>query len=102
MVYRIEISPEARDEAERAYLWIGQNSRKSSEKWLKGLFEAIDTLSNQPHRCQVASESDQFPVEIRQLLYGKRPGVYRVLFTIAEDSVRVLHIRHSARDELKP
>jgi hypothetical protein len=50
----------------------------------------------------VASESDEFPVEIRQLLYGRRPGVYRVLFTIAADTVRVLHIRLSARDELKP
>ena len=38
--------------------------------------------------------------EIRQLLYGRRGGVYRVLFTITGRDIRVLHIRHAAREAL--
>jgi hypothetical protein len=36
------------------------------------------------------------------LLFGKRRGVYRILFTMAGNTVNVLHIRHGARAPLKP
>ncbi|MCP4545517.1 MAG: type II toxin-antitoxin system RelE/ParE family toxin, partial [bacterium] len=36
--------------------------------------------------------------EIRHLIYGS----YRVLYTIDENSVHVLHVRHGARRYLKP
>jgi mRNA-degrading endonuclease RelE of RelBE toxin-antitoxin system len=32
---------------------------------------------------------------------GKR-GKHRVLYTIADDDVHVLYVRHSAQDELEP
>ena len=35
-------------------------------------------------------------LEIRQLVHG----AYRILFTIAKDTVYVLHIRHGARQPL--
>jgi hypothetical protein len=34
---------------------------------------------------------------VRHLLYGRRPHVYRILFTIESDVVQVLHIRHGRR-----
>jgi mRNA-degrading endonuclease RelE of RelBE toxin-antitoxin system len=34
------------------------------------------------------------------LLFGKRRGVYRVLFTIRRDTVHVLTVRHSAQRSL--
>jgi len=39
---------------------------------------------------------------IRQLLFGKAPHVYRVLFVVVNDEVRVLRIRHAARKGLDP
>jgi uncharacterized membrane protein len=40
---------------------------------------------------------------LRQLLYGKKPNVYRVIFEVAEGTyvVRVLTIRHGSRRQLK-
>jgi hypothetical protein len=35
------------------------------------------------------------------LLFGKPPHVYRVLFTVVNDEVRVLRIRHGARSQLE-
>ena len=34
---------------------------------------------------------------MRQLLYGRKPHVYRILFTIEGDVVYVLRIRHGRR-----
>jgi hypothetical protein len=45
----------------------------------------------------VAPENREAPAEVRQLLYGRRPHVYRVLFTINDRVVYVLHIRHGRR-----
>jgi hypothetical protein len=48
-----------------------------------------------------SSLSAVFPFEVRHLLYGRRPHVYRILFTIEDLTVYVLHIRHGRRQPLK-
>jgi hypothetical protein len=39
---------------------------------------------------------------IRQMLYGRRRGVYRILFSIEGDSVVLHYVRHSARGPIEP
>lgn len=102
MKYRVEITPEAEAELTEAYIWIRGYSSVSATTWLRGIREAFDSLSQYPIRCQLAPESEYFRQEIRQLLYGRRGGTYRVLFAINEDVVSILHIRHGARDFLQP
>jgi len=34
------------------------------------------------------------------ILYGKKRGTYRILFTVKEGVVDVLHIRHASRQHL--
>jgi hypothetical protein len=48
----------------------------------------------------LAPENVHFTQDIRQLLYGPRNDVYRILFTILGDTVQVLHVRHSAQQHL--
>jgi len=62
--------------------------------------EAIASLSSLPERCPLAPENARFPFEVRQLLYGRKPHVYRILFTIEGDAVKILHIRHARRRPL--
>jgi hypothetical protein len=62
-------------------------------RWLEGLREKIDTLSELPDRCPLARESKSLPFEMRQLLYGRKPRVYRILFTIEANTVHILYIR---------
>jgi hypothetical protein len=45
---------------------------RSADKWLHGLYKAIDTLQTRPLRCPFAAESHKFPEELHELLYGKR------------------------------
>jgi len=102
MKYRVEITSEAESEIKEAYLWIHADSPANAARWRRGLLEAARSLSQQPTRCPLAPESAWFKQEIRQLLYGKRGGVYRVLFLIGEKTVSILHVRHAAREFLQP
>jgi len=63
----------------------------------KGLMNAIASLQEKPRRCSLATESEVFSEEVRQLLYGKSRNKYRVLFTIREDIVYVLFVRHTSQ-----
>jgi plasmid stabilization system protein ParE len=102
MEYRIKIAAKAYSDAEEAHAWIAQHAPANAAKWYLKLFEAIDSLKSLPFRCSLAPESDAFQEEIRQFLFGKRRGTYRVLFTIRGDTVQVLRIMHGARQFLTP
>ena len=43
---------------------------------------------------KLAPEDAEFPFQVRELLYGRKPHLYGVLFTIEGDTVVILHIRH--------
>ncbi|WP_228042237.1 MULTISPECIES: hypothetical protein [unclassified Tychonema] len=50
-----------------------------------------------PSRCSFAFENSFFDEEIRQLVYGKGRNAYRILFTIVDDSVQIIFVRHAAQ-----
>ena len=58
---------------------------------------AIASLQEKPQRCSLAIENEVFLEEVRQLLYGKSRNRYRVLFTIREDIVYILFVRHTSQ-----
>ncbi|MDE5120234.1 MAG: type II toxin-antitoxin system RelE/ParE family toxin [Trichodesmium sp. St19_bin1] len=101
MEYEVDITDVAL--AEKAYLWmIEQLSPENAEKWFDGLIDTIESLNKSPKSCSLALENEDFLEEIRQLLYGKGCNTYPILFTVSEQVVYVLHIRHSPRQLLKP
>ncbi|MBN8562624.1 type II toxin-antitoxin system RelE/ParE family toxin [Leptolyngbya boryana CZ1] len=100
MSYRIEISSVAEAEADSIFLRSSQIlSPDQASQWYAGLLKAIESLSTMPKRCAIAKENEYFSQEIRQLLYGQKRNMYRILFTVLEESssVRILHIRHSSQ-----
>jgi hypothetical protein len=54
------------------------------------------SLAEMPERCSIA-ENKEFSFEVRHLLYGRKPHVYRAVFTIEGDTVYILHLWHSRR-----
>ncbi len=91
--YKIEVTTTAEVEAEDAILWIKQFSPDGARHFSEGLIKAIKSLQTNPFRCSLSPENEFFYEEIRQLIYGK----YRILMTIADQTVYVLHIRHSSQ-----
>jgi plasmid stabilization system protein ParE len=102
MTYRVMIEPRAERDIENAARWVFQESksRAAALRWVRMIRSEIETLGNNPRRCPVDPDSEFYAEEVRMLLAGKRPGVYRVLFAIRNDFVHILTVRHSARQTL--
>jgi plasmid stabilization system protein ParE len=98
MSYQVIIEAPAQAEIEEALRWMANESPESAALWYFGLTEAVDRLKHFPRRCPRAPEDVAVKEEIRHLLYGK----YRILFTIRDEYVHVLHVRHAARKPLSP
>jgi plasmid stabilization system protein ParE len=102
MTYRVVIQPRAERDIRTAALGIlgRSGSRATALRWARNLHAKIAGLTTTPRRCPVDPDSDVYGEEVRVLLYGKRRGVYRVLFAIRGDTVHVLTVRHSAQRSL--
>jgi plasmid stabilization system protein ParE len=99
MAFRVEISAEAETDADAILEWlISQHAGETGIRWFLALDDAIASLATFPKRCPLAPETSRFPFEVRQLLYGHKPHVYRILFSIEGETVYVLHLRHGRRD----
>ena len=98
MNYRVITEPQAESDIAEAFHWIARDSPLNAARWQNNLEAVIDSLDTFPERCAIAPETDAFDYEIRQLLHGN----YRILFTIREQAVYVLHVRHGARQHLTP
>ena len=98
MTFRVDISAQAESDAEFIFEWlISQHAAETGARWFSALDDAIAYLATFPDRCSLAPESVRFPYEVRQLLYGRKPHLYRILFTIDRETVKILHIRHGRR-----
>jgi mRNA-degrading endonuclease RelE of RelBE toxin-antitoxin system len=67
--------------------------------------DGLPVFSGQlPTRCPLAREAKESKREIRCLLFGKRRGIYRILYELNESRqmVWILHIRHGALRDLAP
>lgn len=103
MTYRVIIEPTAEIEIRQAVRWLAANrSHTVAVRWLGGIQTKIQTLRKLPLRCPLAAENDKFPEDIRELLFGKAKNRYRIIFTVRNDAVHVLYVRHGAQDELQP
>ena len=102
MSFRVAVARMAREEIADAVRWIGERSPDAALRWLDGLEQTLLGLADFPSRCAIAPETDTIGVEIRQQLYGRRAGRYRILFVIRGEVVHVIHVRHGARHVMQP
>ena len=65
--------------------------------WFDGLCDAVESLGQFPDRCAFAAEPGLRQKGVRQLLYGEGSSIYRILYSVAGESVQILTIRHTRR-----
>jgi plasmid stabilization system protein ParE len=99
MVYLVNITTRAERDFVGLFDEIHAADSEAASKWHRGLKDAILSLEKLPNRCPVTRENPQ----LRHLLYGRKPHIYRVIFRVSESEGRVdiLHIRHGARRGFK-
>jgi plasmid stabilization system protein ParE len=86
--YRVVFTARASADAVRQFHFLADRSPAAAARWYTGLDKAIDKLAKVPERHPIAEdESEQLGITVRQLLYGRRPGVFRILFSIEGDTV---------------
>jgi plasmid stabilization system protein ParE len=97
MRYRLVLQRLAREDLYQAYEWAAANAPGTAIAWLKRFQDSLESLDHNPERCPLAHESGKVAVDVREFLFGKRPSVFRVLFIIDGEIVRILRIRRAQR-----
>lgn len=93
MTFRVELSRRAETDIKRAYAYIRKHGPADPNTWKAGLEQKLTGLETFPEACGLAPENEFVKVEVRQALYGP----FRIVFTIREQIVFVLTVRHAAR-----
>jgi len=101
MAFEVKYTARAGNDLDDILGWLlAKGADETGLRWFRGLRKAVGTLAELPHRCVLARENDSVPFEMRQLLYGRKPHVYRILVTVEGNTVFILRIRHGRRESL--
>lgn len=76
--------------------------RRSASLWRDRLDASLCDLEHHPEVWPLADEAVDLGIELRQVLFGKRRHVYRVLYTFDGTTIHVHRVRHAAQDRLSP
>ena len=99
VVWRVKLAERALRDLDHIYAHIEAASSVHAAQWFARLEQAIFSLEHLPQRgARVPEEAG-----LRQLLHGRKPYVYRVIYEVddATATVHVLHIRGPRRDRIK-
>ncbi|MGD0796480.1 MAG: type II toxin-antitoxin system RelE/ParE family toxin [Acidobacteriaceae bacterium] len=100
MAYLVRTMPRAERDLDAIFGYIGADTSPAALKWYARLIAATESLSGMPLRNPRAPEDP----ELRQLLFGNKPHIYRVVYFVDEprQRVNILHVRHHSRDAFTP
>jgi toxin ParE1/3/4 len=95
MAYVVKIGLRPERDLDLLYEQINAEYSDAALKWYQDLWDAILGLETKPNRGSIFQKRDR----LRQLLYGHRPHIYRVIYRVLQRQklVEILHIRHGAR-----
>jgi plasmid stabilization system protein ParE len=97
MSRRVVLQRLAAEDLDEAYRRAAENAPLAAARWLERFEASLATLAKNPERCPFARENGKTALEVREILFGRRPHVFRVIFTIDTDAVRILRILRAQR-----
>ena len=103
MKFRVKVLPKAEDDIRNIANYIHEQSSKSAEAWLNAYRQARMRLADNATIYGNAIENEHFDIDVRQALFKTKYGrVYRLLFTIIGEEVRILRVRGPGQAPVKP
>jgi len=101
MARQVNLQPGAYTDTREIARFIAHRvSPASAAHWHARISAAIGRLATNADQWPEADEAVAHGIDLRVMLNGKRPHVYRVLFTLDDQTVNVLRVRHAAQDQL--
>jgi plasmid stabilization system protein ParE len=102
MPFTVGFSRQARSDVSIIVDWIGQRNPTTAARWRDRLLTEVTLkLESDPHRYPSSDEAiPDIGFDLRELLHGRKPHVYRVFFVVEGQAVTVLRVRHAAQDQL--
>jgi plasmid stabilization system protein ParE len=102
MAFEVVLLHQAQADFDSILAWFAEKAPNSLHKWLDSYERILSRLEHDPSAFTLAPEDEVLKSSIRQSLFWTGGGhVYRLLFVIAGDKVRVLHIRGPGQDYVK-
>jgi toxin ParE1/3/4 len=99
MAYRVRLTDRALRDLTLIYTQIEAASSPQAARWFERLEQEIFRLEQYPNRgTRVPGDTG-----LRQLLHGRKPYVYRVIYEVNDgrSTVHVLHIRAPRQDRTR-
>ena len=79
--------------------FLAARSKSGAEAWATAFDKALARPEESADSCPLAAENEFVDFELREILFKTRRGlIYRILFTIRENKVFILHIRGPGQD----
>ena len=99
MTHKVRITPEAEADLCSIGDYIAaQHAPEAALRFIQRLRGRVESLKTFPEAYGVAPEAQAAGAEVRQLIHG----MYRVLYTVDEQTVTIHAVRHGARRPLRP
>ncbi len=99
MKYQLRILKRAEADAHKIYEWIEERSPQGAQRWFIAFETAANKLLDNPFLWSLAPENELVDYEVRQFIFKtKRGQMYRAIYTVIEDEIRILHVRGSRQD----
>jgi plasmid stabilization system protein ParE len=93
------LSRQAETDIDSILTWLENRSPVGAKNWFAALESALKWLAENADSCPVAPENDRFEETVQQRLFKTRHGRrYRILFTLADQKLLVLHVRGPGQD----
>ena len=98
MAYEVRLARRALSDLRHIYRFIQADTSSAADEWFRGLEATIFSLETDPTRGPLVRERPN----LRHLLYGNKPHIYRIIYSISEAAqiVNIAQIRHGARRSL--
>jgi plasmid stabilization system protein ParE len=99
MGYEVVLLRRAQTDFDAILNWLSINSPAALERWFDSYEKILERLEREPLSFGYAPENEILASSVRHALFRSgRNSVYRLLFLIADNQVRVLRIRGPGQD----
>jgi plasmid stabilization system protein ParE len=100
MTFRVNITARARRDVERVVNAVRTKAPINAARWHARIRTSFRKLTYLPTRFGLCDEADDLGLEIREYVFGKRQGAFRVVYIIDGQTVHILRVVHASHGPL--